>query len=208
VSALARPAALPAAGAAAIHADVGRWPVHGPAGPSGLPVPRERLALRDGRGVWLRPVQASDAAAERAFFAALSPDSRRRRFHGAMAQLPMPVARAMTQVDFRRHVALVAEATAADGAARLVADARYVRDDDDEGVAEFAIAVADDWQGIGLGRSLLQRLGRHARLSGVSTLSGSVLVDNLPMLGLMQAVGASRLQDPEDAGLVRIVVAL
>jgi acetyltransferase len=182
--------------------------VHGPAWSAGPPVARERLALRDGRGVWVRPVHAGDAAAERAFFAALSPNSRRRRFHGAMAQLPMPVARAMTQVDFRHHVALVAEAGAADGAARLVADARYVRADADAGVAEFAIAVADDWQGIGLGRALLQRLGRHARLSGICTLTGSVLADNLPMLALMQDVGASRHEDPEDAGLVRIVVRL
>lgn len=184
----------------------GRRPVHEPASPAAPRAARERLVLRDGRGVWVRPVQAGDAAAARSFFVALSPHSRRRRFHGAMAQLPTTVARAMTQLDFHQHVALVAEAAAADGAARLVADARYVRAD--AGAAEFAIAVADDWQGAGLGRALLQRLGWHARASGITTFTGSVLADNLPMLALMQDLGASRQDDLHEAGLVRIVVRL
>lgn len=165
------------------------------------PAVGERLVLADGRGVRVRPVWPGDAAAEQAFVVALSPVSRRRRFHGAMKQLPTSVLQAMTAIDFRRHVALVAEAGCADGAARLVADARYVRDDN--GDAEFAIAVADDWQGLGLGRALLHRLGRHARLSGVRTLRGSVLADNAPMLALMRSLGARLRGDLSDADLVQ-----
>ncbi|MBI5720208.1 MAG: GNAT family N-acetyltransferase [Burkholderiales bacterium] len=170
------------------------------------PTAGERLVLADGRSVQLRPVQPGDVAAEQAFVTALSPASRRRRFHGAMKQLPASVLQAMTSIDFRRHVALVAEAGCADGAARLVADARYVRDE--HGGAEFALAVADDWQGLGLGRALLQRLGRHARLSGVRTLNGSVLADNAPMLALMRSLGAQLRDDPSDATLVQVAVAL
>lgn len=174
------------------------------AGPSSPPRLLERLPLRDGRSVWLRPVQAGDAPAEHAFVAGLSPASRRRRFHGALAQLPTAVLQAMTRIDFCRHVAIVAEARADDGATQLVADARYVRDEADEQWAEFAIVVTDRWQGLGLGRQMLQRLVRHARLSGVQALRGSVLADNVPMLALMQSVGARARADPHDAGLVHI----
>lgn len=170
------------------------------------PVPGEQVLLADGRGVRVRPVRPDDAAAEQAFVMALSPASRRRQFHGAMKQLPGSVLRAMTAVDFRHHVALVADAACADGAARLVADARYVRDD--VGGAEFAIAVADDWQGLGLGRTLLRHLGRHARLSGVATLHGSVLADNMPMLALMRSLGARLRDDLADASVVQATFTL
>jgi acetyltransferase len=172
-----------------------------PQGRAWHPGAGELVVLADGRGVRVRAVQPDDAAAEQAFVATLSPTSRRRRFHGAMKQLPASVLEAMTAIDFRHHVALVAEARCADGAARLVADARYVRDD--RGDAEFAIAVADGWQGLGLGRALLQRLGRHARLSGVATLRGSVLADNAPMLALMRSLGARLRDDLADATIVQ-----
>jgi acetyltransferase len=161
--------------------------------------PGEWQRLADGRSVQVRPVRPDDAAAEQSFVMALSPVSRRRRFHGAMKQLPSSMLLAMTAIDFH-HVALVAEACCADGAVRLVADARYVRDD--AGGAEFAVAVADDWQGQGLGRSLLQRLGRHARLGGIRALRGSVLADNAPMLALVRSLGARLRDDPGDASIV------
>jgi acetyltransferase len=162
----------------------------------------ERLPLADGRCVRIRRVRPADVAAEQAFVAALSPQSRRRRFHGAMKQLPTAVLQAMTSIDFDAHVALVAEAGCADGAPRLVADARYVRDE--TGGAEFAIAVADDWQGCGLGLALLGRLGRHAAARGIGRLRGSVLADNEPMLALMRRLGARVRSDAHDATVVQV----
>jgi len=164
------------------------------------------LVLADGRCARLRPVRPGDAAAEQAFVAALSPDSRRRRFHGALNRLPAAVVEAMTVVDFQRHVAWVVEAGCADGGpTRLVADARFVREDEtnEPDAAEFAIAVADDWQGVGLGRLLMQRLAAHAQAIGVEVLHGSVLVDNAPMLELMRRLGATLHSDPLDASIVR-----
>ncbi|MCW5632337.1 MAG: GNAT family N-acetyltransferase, partial [Rubrivivax sp.] len=188
-----------------------------------------RLTLRDGRCVRVRPVHAADAPAAQAFVEALSPQSRRRRFHGALKHLPPAALRALTAVDQRQHVAIVAEAGCADGAARLVAEARYVRagdahapseaDSDDAhgdgvdddlagGEAEFAIVVADDWQGVGLAAALMQRLGRHARAQGIGVLRGSVLADNGPMLALMRRLGAVLHGDPFDASVVHARVPL
>lgn len=145
---------------------------------------RETLALRSGRSVLLRPAHHRDAAALQRFFAALSPRSRLLRFHGAINRLPdTAAARMSTQVP-ARHVALVALAQGDE----LAAEARYAIGDD--GAAEFGIAVADAWQGQGLGRALLLRLALHAEDSGIAALRGSVLPGNEPMLALMRSLGA------------------
>ena len=159
----------------------------------------ERLTLRNGRSVTLRPVRPEDAGAEDRFIRTLSPRSRLLRFHGAVNLLPATVLREMTQVDQRQHVALVAEADTDDGAPWLVADARYVVDAADPASADFALAVADDWQRQGLARALLQRLAAHARRHGVTHLHGSVMAGNEPMLALMRDLGAALRSDPGDA---------
>jgi len=161
---------------------------------------RERVALIDGRRVTVCPVDPKDASAERAFVGALSPSSRYRRFHFGLSELPEQLVREMTEIDQRQHVALVARPETADDT--IVADARYVRTaDTDE--AEFALMVADAWQGIGLGRELLQRLSLHARANGVRRLYGDVLWGNEAMIGLVRALGGALSRHPTDATLVR-----
>ncbi|MES2960287.1 MAG: GNAT family N-acetyltransferase [Pseudomonadota bacterium] len=160
----------------------------------------DRLTLSDARVVTVRPVLPQDVDAERSFVSDLSPHSRRLRFHGAVNALPDSLLQAMTAIDYQDHVALIAEAIDEDGAGRLVADARYVVDD--AGGAEFAIAVADDWQHIGLGSALLKRLGRHAHRQGLQHLEGAVLVSNGPMLALMRRWGAALRPDPDDSDVL------
>jgi GNAT superfamily N-acetyltransferase len=162
----------------------------------------ERVTLRDGRAVCVRPVRPRDAVAEQAFVAALSPQARYRRFHMGLSELPAPLAHSFTHVDQCAHVALVAEA--GDG---IVADARYVCDSTGR-TGEFAIAVADAWQGLGLGRLLIQRLAARARRARLRWLRGSVLSDNEPMLAVMRHLGARLSADPKDPALYRACLAL
>lgn len=145
---------------------------------------RETLALAGDRSVLLRPAHHRDAAALQRFFAALSPRSRLLRFHGAINRLPDAAARSMSTQVAARHVALLA----LDASGELAAEARYALEGDD--AAEFGIAVADGWQGQGLGRALLLRLAVHAADSGIAALRGSVLPGNEPMLALMRSLGA------------------
>jgi len=163
---------------------------------------RGHVKLADGRRVIVCPVHAQDAGDEQAFVVdALSPASRYHRFHFGLRRLPDELLRQMTEIDQWQHVALVAR-PAEQPRGAIVADARYVRAaDTDE--AEFAIVVADAWQGSGLGRELLQRLVRHARESGVRRVWGDVLWGNLPMIGLVRALGGELRLHPGDATLVR-----
>jgi acetyltransferase len=152
---------------------------------------RETLALREGHVVTLRPAHHSDKSALQGFFATLSPRSRQLRFHGAVNQLPDEVLRAFTTQVSHQHMALVAIANTHDGPPRLVAEARYVADAAAPGHAEFALTVADGWQGLGLGRALMRRLAAHAASEGLEVLDGSVMAGNEPMLGLLHGLGAT-----------------
>ena len=152
---------------------------------------RERVLLRDGRSVLLRPAHLRDAALLQSFFAELSPRSRLLRFHGAVNGLSDAAARTLSTQVASRHVALVALADGPDGLPELSAEARYAVDDELDGdEAEFGVAVADDWQQLGLGLALLTRLAIHARANGFSRLRGSVMAGNEPMLALLEAMGA------------------
>jgi acetyltransferase len=152
---------------------------------------REMLVLREGRVVTLRPAHHSDKNALQSFFATLSPRSRLLRFHGGVNELPDAVLRAFTTQVPCQHVALVAMAAAHDGQQCLVAEARYVADVAAPGRAEFALTVADGWQGLGLGGALLRRLATHAASEGLEVLDGRVIAGNVWMLGLLRGLGAS-----------------
>lgn len=152
---------------------------------------REVLALRDGRSVLLRPMHRSDAGSLQAFFGGLSPRSRLLRFHGVVNRVPDRVLSELTTQVPQQRVALVAMAVGDDGAPRLAAEARYVVDDELRGSAEFALTVADDFQSLGLGRALLQRLAVHADSEGLAQLHGSVMAGNEPMLKLLRGLGAT-----------------
>lgn len=160
-----------------------------------------RVGLADGRQVQLRPVRASDAPATQAFVRGLSPQTCRNRFHLPLKELPPPLLRQLTEVDLDAHVAIVAEAASDDGApARIVAEARYVKDGDE---THFAIVVADAWQRAGLGRALTRRLLQHAARRGIARLVADMLVGNVAVARLLQSFGARRVALPRQPGVVR-----
>jgi RimJ/RimL family protein N-acetyltransferase len=73
---------------------------------------------------------------------------------------------------------------------RPIGVARYARDGASAATAELAVAVADAWQGRGVGRLMVDRLTAHARAAGIATLRASVLAGNRPALALMRGLGA------------------
>ena len=165
----------------------------------------ETMHLNDGRSVLVRPVLPQDADLQQAFVRQLSPLSRRRRFHGPMVELSPATLRYMTEVDYKTHLALLA-AVFVEGVERQVAEARWVRRSDEPETADFALAVADDWQRSGLGTRLLQRLESSARENGVQRLYGDVLHSNQPMLDCMRRAGARLRLDPLDASALGVEI--
>jgi len=148
----------------------------------------ETLRLKDGRSVLVRPIHPQDEPLVQSFVRALSPRSRYFRFHNAIRELDPRMLRAATHVDYRRHLALIAESF--DGEIETeVGAARYVARREDPGTADFAVAIADAWQRQGLARRLLERLMQVAASRGVRRLTGDVLENNHAMLDLAGRLG-------------------
>jgi acetyltransferase len=155
-----------------------------------------------GRRFTLRPVLPADCALLGEFFARVSQATRYNRFHSAMRMLPVAMLETMTQVDYRRHLGLVIT-TALETGEAIVADARFVADEQGD-AAEFAIAVDDQWQRMGLGARALHALKHAAGAAGFVHLHGSVLAANAAMLALTARCGFSRAADRSDRCLVQV----
>jgi len=148
----------------------------------------------------IRLIGLQDAPAFRAFVEGLSPASRYERFQYVVKEVSPQLLRLLVETDPRTHVALAAFA-----GAEVVGEARYVREGDG---AEFAIAVADDFQRRGVGKRLFQALLEYARRDGLKRLDGEVLAWNRAMLGFVAQQGFRVRSHPQDARLLRIELAL
>jgi acetyltransferase len=152
------------------------------------PYPTElegEIRLRDGARLPVRPMRPEDVELEVAFFRALSERSRYQRFMQQLSELPPRLLARFTQLDYDRELALV---VLHEG--RFVSVGRYAPNPDGT-TAEFALTVADEWQGKGLGRALLERLCASARDAGYAALYGNILADNRDMLHLAARLGFS-----------------
>jgi RimJ/RimL family protein N-acetyltransferase len=149
----------------------------------------ERVRLRDGAEVLVRPVRPEDRELFVAGFQRMSEESRYRRFLSYKKKLSERELDFFTNLDHHRHEAIGAidERTGEGvGVARM-----HVREDEPE-VAEAAVTVVDGWQGRGLGKLLLSRIARRAREAGVHRFEASLLTTNKAMLTLFDQLGCMR----------------
>jgi GNAT superfamily N-acetyltransferase len=147
---------------------------------------RSEVQLRDGSPVEIRPLRADDKAGLAAGFERLSELSRYRRFLSPTTRLTNGQLAYLTELDHHDHEALVA----IDPANRHgLGVARYVRSRDDPREAEFAVAVADDWQRRGLGTALLRALAARAREEGITRFTGLVQAENRSIQALLRTLG-------------------
>jgi acetyltransferase len=163
---------------------------------------REHWTLGSGESVTVRPIRPDDAAIEQQFVRDLSPESKYNRFMAEMAELTPQMLAKFTRIDWPRDLALIVTLPE-QGREREIAVARYVSQND--GVScEFAITVADQWQGHGIGHRLMGTLMRFARDAGFRRMDGFVLSANRKMLDLMRALGFS-VGPSEEGPLVKLV---
>ena len=158
-----------------------------------------------GVAVTLRPLLREDIDIESAFVSGLSPQTRHNRLLGGAIAITREYLERLTSVDYSRDMALAAIVMLEKE--MLIGVARYVLDEDGER-AEFAIVIADAWQGRGIGRRMLARLADIARQRGVRSLYGDILSINRPMLGLVQKLGYRLGRNPDDVTLTRATLSL
>jgi acetyltransferase len=166
-----------------------------------LPTPA-RWTAACGTEFTLRPVRPEDAALLGELFEdGLSREARYSRFHGAVGRLSATRLAWMADADFQRHAAFIVTRQV-DGLGQAVAEGRWVRTAVNPG-AEFALCVADAWQGCGIGRRLLRALVQADQTQGLPCLQGDVMPCNGAMQAVARSLGFDCAPHPEEAGLVR-----
>ena len=158
-------------------------------------------AILHAHSVTVRPLRREDADLELRFGLGLSGETRYSRFFGGVRYTPGVLA-ALVNTDFSRDVALIATTTV-DGKETPIGVARYVLVPEGD-AAEFAITVADQWQGGGVGHLLLARLIEIARARGLRRLWGETFATNHPMIRLAAALGFKVTVHPDDPTLRRL----
>jgi GNAT superfamily N-acetyltransferase len=151
----------------------------------------ERVTLRDGSELVIRPIRAEDKSAIAAGFERMSPESRFRRFFAPLQRLTERDLAYLTEVDHHDHEAVIGFDA---GTREPVGVARYIRSDVPT-EAEVAVTVVDDRQGHGAATALLDRLVRRAREEGITHFLALVMTENREAIELfdhMASPGSDR----------------
>ena len=142
--------------------------------------------LCDGKTVEIRAQRPDDRDRWREAIARTSAESLYHRFFAAKREFSEKEVHYFLDIDFVKHVALVAVA-GENGHASIVGGCRYVVVQ--PGVAEISFAVIDAYQGRGLGTALMRHIAALARKAGLKELVAEVLADNGPMLRVFEESG-------------------
>ena len=152
--------------------------------------------LRGGTSLRVRPLRPEDEPLLQDLAAHMNPEDLRLRFFTPMRGLTHAVAARLSQLDYDREMALLAEHEGnALGVAHFFADPDRLR-------AEYAVAVRSDWKGRGVGFLLMNRLIAIARQWGIGELVGEVLRENGPMLQMCRELGFAITPDPNNPPVV------
>jgi len=145
---------------------------------------REDWTGRDGRVVVLRLITHGDNRIEKELINGLSPDSSRYRFLHAIKEATEEMVNKLCDINCINEIAIMAEYTS-NGRKQSVGVIRLIIDPDLQN-GEFAMVVADNFQGIGLGTKLMAVLIDLGRKIGLKSIYGISLKGNSKMLALAE----------------------
>jgi len=157
----------------------------------------------DGRNVVLRPIRPEDETLERELIAGLSPQSSRYRFFQIIRETSHEMLSRYCNIDYAREMAIIAEYSE-EGKKRNVGVGRLIVEDGQTG--EFAVLVADDFQGKGLGFKLCDMLIGIGQDKGLKSIYGIVLNSNHKMINLTKRLGftSQKLSEEESKVLLEL----
>jgi acetyltransferase len=170
-----------------------------------------QIQLNDGTDIVIRPIRPEDAEMEAEFVRNLSNEAKYFRFMNALQELSQEMLVRLTQIDYYNEMALIAvrphSAAPNEASEEQIGVVRYTTNLDQKS-CEFALVVADAWQGRGIGHQLMQKLMEIARDRGLERMDGQVLSSNSRMLNLMKSLGFRIEQDPEENSIKRVEIGL
>jgi acetyltransferase len=152
------------------------------------PYPAEytyHVKLLDDTEVLIRPIKPEDEPNEKEMFANFSKQTLYFRFFGYIKDITHDMLTRFTQIDYNREMALIGEINV-DGKTQMIGVSRIVSDLENH-TAEFAIVVADPWQGKGVGAHLMDKILEVAKKKGLKKIYASVMKANDTMVQMFKS---------------------
>jgi acyl-CoA hydrolase/GNAT superfamily N-acetyltransferase len=175
---------------------------------TGKPYPadlEQTFTLADGRQLVVRPIRPDDESMMKGMFYSFSEQTKYLRYHGTLKSLPHNRLQVFCNVDYDTEMALVVE-HGEGGHTEIIGVGRYLTTPDTQ-TAEMAFAIRDDWQRLGLGTHLFQRLTEIAVRSGIRQFHADVLPENSGMLKIFHRSGLNT-ETVTNEGVVGVVIRL
>jgi acetyltransferase len=152
----------------------------------------------------IRQVVATDQPALVAFYAGLSDESRRARFLGCASGIGAPCARMLCGADHVHEEGFVALVDGPVGESVVIGHVCIVGAGPSCG--ELAIAVADAYQGRGVGRRLFRAAVNWASQHGLTSVTATAFADNWRVIRLLGSSRRGARTTPADAGVVEVAI--
>ena len=143
------------------------------------------VTLKGGRTFLIRPARASDAGNLHDVFYNLTDQDRYTRFFTRLKSLSVNEAEHLCNVDYDREMAFVAVFGDREGD-RIVGSCCYYVNPTTN-LAEVAYMILPEWQGVGLGGALQQRMIEYAKKRGLRGFTADILAQNAKMKKLFQS---------------------
>ena len=151
------------------------------------PIAEEReITLKNGSRIMIRPSKASDVEMLQNLFYHMSQHDIYTRFFTRLQSLPVSKAQHFCNVDYETAMAFIA-ITGVRENEQIVGSSMYVMDHATN-LAEVAFMIRPEWQSVGLGRALQDRLAEYARSKGLRGLVAQILIENDKMIKLIKQV--------------------
>lgn len=156
----------------------------------------KRITLKNGVEVMLRPIRPEDEPMETRMLENLSTETLSFRFFGKVPYVSHSFTARFTHIDYDREMAIVAEVLE-NGEKQMIGVVRIMADAWGEN-AEYAIVVADEWQGLDLGNNLTDYILEIARDKGIARIHATMLATNKRMIHMFEKRGFRIFrEDPE-----------
>lgn len=152
------------------------------------PAEEEReVTLKNNTVVLIRPSKASDVEGLQDIFYNLSPKDIQTRFFTRLSSLPVSKAEHLCNVDYETEMAFVV--VAGDREKEKIVGSSCYSVDPATNMAEVAYMIRPEWQSLGLGRALQQRMVEYAKSKGLIGFTADILEENKKMLNLINLAG-------------------
>ena len=148
---------------------------------------KENWISQDGRAVILRSITSKDKRIEKELIDGLSIQSSHYRFFHVIKEATEKMVNQFCDIDYKNEIAIIAEYNSNDQKRNVGVVRLFI--DPSRQTGEFAILVADSFQGSGLGTKFMKTLLNIGRERGLKSIYGTVLADNNKMLALVKEYG-------------------